>query len=381
MIRNVFHQSFTYPGEKLLRWMSIKGEGSITEFNQAVKVVARDFNIDRVIDNDKYFSFDRILDNFVNLLHIEKSESSWNIAETSLNILPGVNNKGIITGSRNEYFMNKLINLSLEKEDSFMVYLVENSQQSFLGTNIDYIESQIRGRDSVYSLFSPATILITPIDKKEDFTVIAETLEIHKNEVSPIDYAKFLPTLDEFISLHESSPGSVPSIHKPEKFEKFILQTGYIQFSDEENFNQLQGQILEDNFLYRYPLHGFKYKYYIHKNGENYFLSDSSIGFWKQVSRLENKFCFYVDNETIGGILLIPKGLKLPKIYQKALSFCLGVSPKSLKPPRSDHYTNPFMDIYLNIPNNLAKILIEDKLNCQLTNVSTKNEIERYLVI
>lgn len=381
MIRNVFHQSFTYPGEKLLRWMSIKGEGSITEFNQAVKVVARDFNIDRVIDNDKYFSFDRILDNFVNLLHIEISESSWNIAETSLNILPGVNNKGIITGSRNEYFMNKLINLSLEKEDSFMVYLVENSQQSFLGTNIDYIESQIRGRDSVYSLFSPATILITPIDKKEDFTVIAETLEIHKNEVSPIDYAKFLPTLDEFISLHESSPGSVPSIHKPEKFEKFILQTGYIQFSDEENFNQLQGQILEDNFLYRYPLHGFKYKYYIHKNGENYFLSDSSIGFWKQVSRLENKFCFYVDNETIGGILLIPKGLKLPKIYQKALSFCLGVSPKSLKPPRSDHYTNPFMDIYLNIPNNLAKILIEDKLNCQLTNVSTKNEIERYLVI
>lgn len=381
MIRNVFHQSFNYPGEKLLRWMSIKGEGSITEFNQAVKVVARDFKIDRVIDNDKYFSFDRILDNFVNLLHIEKSESSWNIAETSLNILPGVNNKGIITGSRNEYFMNKLINLSLEKEDSFMVYLVENSQQSFLGTNIDYIESQIRGRDSVYSLFSPATILITPIDKKEDFTVIAETLEIHKNEVSPIDYAKFLPTLDEFISLHESSPGSVPSIHKPEKFEKFILQTGYIQFSDEENFNQLQGQILEDNFLYRYPLHGFKYKYYIHKNGENYFLSDSSIGFWKQVSRLENKFCFYVDNETIGGILLIPKGLKLPKIYQKALSFCLGVSPKSLKPPRSDHYTNPFMDIYLNIPNNLAKILIEDKLNCQLTNVSTKNEIERYLVI
>ena len=120
------------------------------------------------------------MDNFVNLIHIEKSESSWNIAETSLNILPGVNNKGIITGSRNEYFMNRLINLSLESDDSFMVYLVENSQKSFLGTNINYIESQIRGRDSIYSLFSPATILITPIDKKEDFTVIADTLEIHK---------------------------------------------------------------------------------------------------------------------------------------------------------------------------------------------------------
>ena len=26
MNRNVFHQSFNYPGEKLLRWMSIKGE-------------------------------------------------------------------------------------------------------------------------------------------------------------------------------------------------------------------------------------------------------------------------------------------------------------------------------------------------------------------
>ena len=52
--------------------MSIKGEGSITEFKQAVKVVAREFNIERMIDNDKYFSFDRILDNFVNLLHIEK---------------------------------------------------------------------------------------------------------------------------------------------------------------------------------------------------------------------------------------------------------------------------------------------------------------------
>ena len=101
----------------------------------------------------------------------------------------------------------------------------------------------------------------------------------------------------------------------------------------------------------------------------------------KQVSRLENKFCFYIDNETIGGILLIPKGLKLPKIYQKALSYCLGVSPKSLQPPRSDNYTNPFMDVYLNIPKNLVKILIEDKLNCQLTTVRSKNDIDEYLVI
>ena len=64
-----------------------------------------------------------------------------------------------------------------------MVYLVENSQKSFLGTNINYIESQIRGRDSIYSLFSPATILITPIDKKR-FYVIADTLKFIKMNFS-----------------------------------------------------------------------------------------------------------------------------------------------------------------------------------------------------
>jgi hypothetical protein len=379
MNKNVFHESFNYPGEKLLRWMSIKGEGTVNEFKQAVRTVAKEFNLEKIIDNDKYFSFNRIMNNFVNLLHIEINESYWNIAETSLNILPGVNNKGVITGSRNEFFLNKLINLSLENDDSFLVYLVENSQKAFLGKNYNYIEDQIKDREDFYSLFSPATILITPIDKKEDFKLLSAALGIHENEVSPVDYATFLPTLDEFIMLHESTPGSVPSIHRPEKFEKFILKTGYIEFSNEENFNQFQGQILEDNYLYRYPLHGYRYKYYIHKNGKNYFLSEEAIGFWKQASRLENRFCFYIDNETIGGILLIPKNLKLPKIYQKALSFCLGVSPKSLRPPRTDNYSNPFMDIYLNIPKEVARILIEDKLNCRLTIINKKNEIERHL--
>ena len=57
MNRNVFHQSFNYPGEKLFKVDEYKGEGSITEFKQVVKVVAREFNIERMIDNDKYFSF------------------------------------------------------------------------------------------------------------------------------------------------------------------------------------------------------------------------------------------------------------------------------------------------------------------------------------
>ena len=39
------------------------------------------------------------------------------------------------------------------------------------------------------------------------------------------------------------------------------------------------------------------------------------------------------------------------------------------------------MDVYLNIPKNLVKILIEDKLNCQLTTVRSKNDIDEYLVI
>ena len=120
---------YFHPGERLLRWMSIKGEGNISEFKSAVENISKELEIEKWID-EKYFSYERILDTYINLLHIEREKNKWNIAKSSLNILPGINNKAVLTGSRNEVLMTRLLQNSLEKDESYNIYLIVLSFQS-----------------------------------------------------------------------------------------------------------------------------------------------------------------------------------------------------------------------------------------------------------
>ena len=41
---------YFHPGERLLRWMSIKGEGNISEFKSAVENISKELEIEKRID-------------------------------------------------------------------------------------------------------------------------------------------------------------------------------------------------------------------------------------------------------------------------------------------------------------------------------------------
>jgi len=363
-----------HPGERLLRWMSIKGEGSMSEFKSAVSHISSELQLENWIE-EQYFSYERILDIFINLLHIEREKNKWNIAMSSLNVLPGINNKAVLTGSRNEVLIESLLKNSLEKDESYNIYLIESGSKKALESR----EIKVRSLSDFYGIFTPYTILLTDYDDISDLQTLSSQLDIALNEISPIEYVNSLPTLDEYILMHDTAP--IAKYHVREKFTKFFNSTSFISYNREINFDELDGNNKVENCLYRYEVHGSQHKYYIYKNEQNYFLTEESVGFWKQISRLKERYCFFIEQDSLSGVLVIPTTFKLPKIYLKALGFCLAVTPRTLKPARSDGKTNPKMDIFLNVPTKVATILISEKLDCELTFINDFSEIENYIEI
>ena len=363
-----------HPGERLLRWMSIKGEGSMSEFKSAVSHISSELQLENWIE-EQYFSYERMLDIFINLLHIEREKNKWNIAMSSLNVLPGINNKAVLTGSRNEVLIESLLINSLEKDESYNIYLIESGSKKALESR----EIKVRSLSDFYGIFTPYTILFTDYDDISDLQTLSSQLDIALNEISPIEYVNSLPTLDEYILMHDTAP--IAKYHVREKFTKFFNSTSFISYNREINFDELDGNNKVENCLYRYEVHGSQHKYYIYKNEQNYFLTEESVGFWKQISRLKERYCFFVEQDSLSGVLVIPTTFKLPKIYLKALGFCLAVTPRTLKPARSDSKTNPKMDIFLNVPTKVATTLISEKLDCELTFINDFSEIENYIEI
>ena len=363
-----------HPGERLLRWMSIKGEGSMSEFKSAVSHISSELQLENWIE-EQYFSYERILDIFINLLHIEREKNKWNIAMSSLNVLPGINNKAVLTGSRNEVLIESLLKNSLEKDESYNIYLIESGSKKALESR----EIKVRSLSDFYGIFTPYTILFTDYDDISDLQTLSSQLDIALNEISPIEYVNSLPTLDEYILMHDTAP--IAKYHVREKFTKFFNSTSFISYNREINFDELDGNNKVENCLYRYEVHGSQHKYYIYKNEQNYFLTEESVGFWKQISRLKESYCFFIEQDSLSGVLVIPTTFKLPKIYLKALGFCLAVTPRTLKPARSDSKTNPKMDIFLNVPTKVATTLISEKLDCELTFINDFSEIENYIEI
>ena len=56
-----------------------------------------------------------------------------------------------------------------------------------------------------YGIFTPYTILFTDYDDISDLQTLSSQLDIALNEISPIDYVNSLPTLDEYILMHDTA--------------------------------------------------------------------------------------------------------------------------------------------------------------------------------
>lgn len=369
---------YQHPGERLLRWMSVKGEGSISDFKAAIENISNELGIEKWLEV-KFFSYERLLNTYINLLHIERERTKWNIAKSSINILPGINNKAVLTGSRNEVLINNLLQNSLKEEESYSIYLIESGLENVLKNGIDLSANNLRSLSEFYEIFTPHTVLFTDYDELQDLKNVSNDLDISLNEISPLEYVSSLPTLDEYISMHNTS--SIARFHQPEKFRNFINSSSFISYNQEINFDELDGYNKIEDCLYRYEIHGSQHQYYIYKDNKNYFITEEAIGFWKQISRLDKVYSFFIESESLSGTLIIPTAFKLPKIYLKTLGFCLAVTPRTLKPARSDNRTNPKMDIYLNVPTKVAKTLIQEKLNCKLEFISEFSEIQNYIEI
>ena len=127
---------YQHPGERLLRWMSVKGERNISDFKAAIENISNELGIEKWLEV-KFFSYERLLNTYINLLHIERERTKWNIAKSSINILPGINNKAVLTGSRNEVLINNLLENSLKEEESYSIYLIESGLENVLKNGID----------------------------------------------------------------------------------------------------------------------------------------------------------------------------------------------------------------------------------------------------
>ena len=158
---------YQHPGERLLRWMSVKGEGSISDFKAAIENISNELGIEKWLEV-KFFSYERLLNTYINLLHIERERTKWNIAKSSINILPGINNKAVLTGSRNEVLINNLLENSLKEEESYSIYLIESGLENVLKNGIDLSANNLRSLSEFYEIFTPHTVLFTDYDEIQD---------------------------------------------------------------------------------------------------------------------------------------------------------------------------------------------------------------------
>ena len=266
--------------------------------------------------------------------------------------------------------MSNLVKITSE-DDTFVNYFIDSSK--LLDKTGDEFKQQLR-RNSLETTFLPTTLLFAEYSDNE-LESISSDLGVHLNSVSPLDYVKALPSIDEYISKFGSS--NIPSFVTPERFEEFskINHEGFMSIND--SFNASTGLTSEDGYLYRFDPGGFNYQYFVYLNNQNYFINNEKIGIWKQISRLEKEYIFFVKNDFLSGTLIVPSLFKFPQIYLKTLGFCLGVPPVQIWPQR-DVGKNPKMNYFLNIPEVVATTLIEEKLKCKLIFIEDNNQIQEY---
>ena len=81
-----------------------------------------------------------------------------------------------------------------------------------------------------------------------------------------------------------------------------------------------------------------------------------------------------------GFILAIPSFLKLPKLFHKALGFCLGTNPKTIYFSSEDtNSLSPKYDLYFNIPEDLISTLCDTKMNLKIKELENLSEIPKLI--
>ena len=176
--------------------------------------------------------------------------------------------------------------------------------------------------------FSPMTIMIYDFDKIEDLFNLAKNLDINPeniNELTTYDFVSHLPDINEII-LNQSKE-SIMFYDKPNKFSNFVFYTNNSreQIVDPFFSQHLVGQTFASNCLYK-NTHIYKTDYFIYTEREFYNVS-RELGYWFELSKLDKSFVYY--NKTLQpcGTLIIPSFIKLPQLYNKVLSFSLGLNP------------------------------------------------------
>jgi hypothetical protein len=218
--------------------------------------------------------------------------------------------------------------------------------------------------------------MIYDFDKIEDLYNLAKNLDINPeniNELTTYDFASHLPDINEII-LNQSKE-SIMFYDKPNKFSDFVFKTNNSreQIVDPFFSQHLLGQTFTSNCLYK-NTHIYKTDYFIYTEREFYNVS-RELGYWFELSKLDKSFVYY--NKTLQpcGTLIIPSFIKLPQLYNKVLSFSLGLNPINKKLKIDEHNTTPKLDFYFNIPETTVNTLFNEKLKVKINYVESEDEV------
>ena len=393
-IHNI-HEFRELPGERLLRYMSNVGSGTISSLREAITYIAfseplNDLKFKKYFEENMIRETNRIIQNLSYLLHIEQFETKnkWCIAKPSINLLPGLNNRAIITGSRNDFLMERLFN-NIKASDTYSVSLIDNSK--FLDS-IKYLETADQSQGSIrisvagdtvekfhtYETFSPTTIMISEFESIKDLAPLAIELGIEEvNENTAYSYIALTPSIDEMIDL--SPKKQIKRYQKPERFDDFLISQSKAGYGwVKEFYAGFSGATMSEGNLYRTREMGLRSDYFVYKNSNTHLVT-RDIAHYSQMHKSKQNLIFY-KKQLPGGILIIPSYLKLPKLYHKALGFCTGTNPITRYIRfNNENKVTPKLDFYYNIPDDLVHTLFSEKINCSIKYIEEINEIPELL--
>ena len=383
-IEKTYKEFSALAGERLLRYMSLIGSGTVEKLELAILEIAKQYsnfdgkNLSEAIQNTstRFGGIrnltNRILENLTFLLHVEfnKNLNRWAICKPGISFLPGIRNRAIITGSRSKDLIKNIAELTASNE-SISVELIDNS------TNLKKTsENRLDILDATYRFFSPMTIMIYDFDKIEDLFNLAKNLDINPeniNELTTYDFVSHLPDINEII-LNQSKE-SIMFYDKPNKFSNFVFYTNNSreQIVDPFFSQHLVGQTFASNCLYK-NTHIYKTDYFIYTEREFDNVS-RELGYWFELSKLDKSFVYY--NKTLQpcGTLIIPSFIKLPQLYNKVLSFSLGLNPINKKLKIDEHNRTPKLDFYFNIPETTVNTLFNEKLKVKVNYVESEEQV------
>jgi len=364
------------PGERLLRYMTNIGSGTIDDIKKRIEVIAKSYqkinaNLSNLLLSDEYLKY-RILDNYSFLMHLEWSGDlqKWSVCKPSINILPGIKNRAIITGSRNDSLIKKILEVQ-EKKNSFMVEFLDNS--GLLGK----LTKQNLDISNNYKHFSPLTILISEFDNLQELKIIAKEIDIEETEVNSFTAYELVKYLDDIESMIQSFPIKNPLFDSIKERFTFFEVTKHFDSQKTILLDKYSNapETIKNNDLIRVKSLN-RYQYFIKKD-ENYFNISREVALWHQIHLQELNLVFKLRTQLPSCSIVFPSYLRLPELYLKILGLCLGINPRKILKFNGE-FDTPKFDVYHNIPESVANELFINKLKVPIIEIESLSEIPQY---